>query len=380
MLVLASLTLALLLLLSTDWFLGMRRLPHLRALSPEEMTDLPTLTLIIAALNEEATIEAGLETVLAQDYPGLEVIVINDRSTDRTGEIIERVWRRHPGLEVAHITKLPEGWLGKNHALFRGAQRARGAWLLFADADVHFTPGALRAAVAFASAHRLDHLAALPRMVSKSSLLRAFVSVFSLLFSFYSGLWRVADPRSKSHVGIGAFNLIKRSVYREVGGHRPIALCPDDDMMLGNLVKQAGFRQGLVFAADLLEVEWYMSVLEAVRGLRKNAFAGFGYSPVRLVGAVGGLVVTHIFPFVAVFVTGGLTQQLYLLVLLVIALVYAYNARFSKLPAFYALLHPVGVAILSYAMIASMVRALRQGGIAWRGTFYALEQLKKNRV
>lgn len=98
MLLLTALTLVLWLLLSADWFLGMRRLPHLRAPPPEETTDLPALTLVIAALNEEATIEAGLKTVLAQDYPGLEVLVINDCSTDRTGEIVERVRRRHPGL------------------------------------------------------------------------------------------------------------------------------------------------------------------------------------------------------------------------------------------------------------------------------------------
>lgn len=278
------------------------------------------------------------------------------------------------------MSRLPEGWLGKNHALWRGAQVARGEWLLFTDADVQFAPGALRAAVAFAQDAGLDHLAALPRMVAKSPWLGSFVAVFTLLFGFYSGLWRVARPRSKRFVGIGAFNLLKRSVYGAIGGHRPIALRPDDDMMLGKLVKRAGFRQGVVLAPELMRVAWYGSVGEAIRGLRKNAFAGFAYSPAWLLLALAGLLVTHILPFAAVLMTSGLTRLLYALVLLNIALVYRYNARLCKLPAWYALLHPFGVAVLSYAALASMLRALRYGGITWRGTFYPLEQLKRNRV
>lgn len=295
-LALAALTLTRWLVLGAVWFQGMRRVPQLRASGSRVPPDLPTLTVVIPALNEAATIEAGLTTVLAQYYPGLEVVVLNDRSTDRTGEILEGLRRRHPNLEVVHLTRLPEGWLGKSHALLLGAQAARGEWLLFTDADVRFAPEALRAAVTFALDERPDHLAALPHLMAKSPPLKAFVAVFSLLFSLYSELWRVARANSTGYVGIGAFNLLKRAVYEAVDGHRPIALWPDDGMMLGKLIKRAGFRQGVVVAADLLAVEWYPGVREAVRGLRKNAFAGFGYAPARLVGAVAGLLVTHVFP------------------------------------------------------------------------------------
>jgi glycosyltransferase involved in cell wall biosynthesis len=377
---LAALTLLLWLVLSTDWFLGMRRVPHLRARSLSETPDLPTLTVVVPALNEEGTIRAGLSSVLEQDYPGLEVIALNDRSTDRTGEILEALRTQYPQLTVRHVTQLPEGWLGKNHALFVGAQEARGEWLLFTDADVQFAPGALRAAVALAREREFDHLVALPRMVARSPWLGAFVAAFTLLFEFYSGLWRVARPHSKSYLGIGAFNLIRRSVYEAIGGHRPIALRPDDDMMLGKLVKRAGFRQGVVLAAELIAVEWYTSVYEAVRGLRKNAFAGFGYSPPLLVLALAALLLTHIIPFGAVLVTTGPTRLLYAGVLLIVAFVYVGHAHFAQIPAWYAPLHPIGVLVLSYAALASMVTALRQGGISWRGTFYPLRQLKGNRL
>jgi hypothetical protein len=377
---LAALTFLLWLVLGTDWFLGMRRVPHLRVRPLSETPDLPTLTVVVPALNEEGTIRAGLSSVLEQDYPGLEVVALNDRSTDRTGEILEALRARYPQLTVRHVTQLPEGWLGKNHALFVGAQEARGEWLLFTDADVRFAPGALRAAVALARERGFDHLVALPRMVARSPWLGSFVAAFTLLFEFYSGLWRVARPHSKSYLGIGAFNLIRRPVYEAVGGHRPIALRPDDDMMLGKLVKRSGFRQGVALAADLIAVEWYTSVREAVRGLRKNAFAGFGYSPPLLVLALAALLLTHVVPFGAVLVTTGLTQLLYAGVLFVVALVYVSHAHFARIPAWYAPLHPVGVLVLSYAALASMVTALRQGGITWRGTFYPLRQLKGNRV
>lgn len=285
---------------------------------------------------------------------------------------------KHARLKVIHIEALPAGWLGKNHALYVGAENTRGEWLLFTDADVQFEPSALSAVVAYAFTHKLDHLTAVPHMIAKSPPLKAFVSAFMLLFSF--GILRASAPATEAHVGLGAFNLLKRSVYERVGGHKPIALRPDDDMMLGKLVKTAGFKQAVVFATDLMRVEWYTGVREAVRGLNKNAFAGLAYSlpVVLLVNLV--LVVTHIVPFIAVLTTAGVTRLLFALVLANIAFVYAVSTRFIRVPVLYALLHPLGVAILVYAIAESAVKATWQGGISWRGTFYPLEQLKRNRV
>ena len=149
--------------------------------------------------------------------------------------------------------------------------------------------------------------------------------------------------------------------------------------MLGKLVKRAGFRQSVVFAAELMQVEWYSSVKEAVRGLNKNAFAGLGYSLPLVLLVTGTLLVTHIFPFVAVFFTAGWTQFIYALVLLNIVFIYITGHRFTKLSPVYVLLHPLGTAVLVYATLESAFKALAQGGIRWRGTFYALRELKKNR-
>ena len=375
-LVLAIFTLILWLGLTTDWFLGIRKVSKLGR--GPDLTHPPLLSVVIPALNEARSLEASLQSVLKQDYPNLELYVLNDRSTDATGEILERMKTQHPHLRVTHIRELPGGWLGKNHALHVGAERARGEWLLFTDADVVFEPGAFSAAVSYAVTHELDHLTALPRMISKSPLLKSFVSAFMLLFSF--GVLRASAPATKAHVGLGAFNLLRRAVYEQVGGHRAIALRPDDDMMLGKLVKNAGFKQEVVLAAELIRVEWYRSVQEAVRGLNKNAFAGLFYSPTAVLLFTSALALTHILPFVAVFTTTGLTQLLYALILANIAFVYALGSRYMKLPGWGAALHPLGTALLIYAVLESAVKATWRGGISWRGTFYPLEQLRKNKV
>ena len=376
MLILASLTLLLWLVLTADWLLGVRLVDRLDASATKEK--LSTLSVVIPALNEQDAIESSLGSVLAQEYPGLEVIAINDRSTDRTGAILDRMQGEYPQLRVVHIETLPAGWLGKNHALYLGAQQAQGEWLLFTDADVKFEPGALEAAVNYALEHGLEHLTAIPHMTAKGTLLKSFVAAFMLLFSYK--VLRFSGRVTGEHIGLGAFNLLRRSAYEAVGGHVPIALRPDDDLMLGKLVKRAGFRQAVVFAADLMQVEWYGSVKEAVRGLNKNAFAGLGYSLPLVLLVAGTLVITHILPFFTVFFTAGWTQLVYVLVLLNITFIYMVGHRFTKLSPVYALLHPLGTAILVYATLESAFRALGQGGIFWRGTFYPLGELKNNKV
>ena len=376
---LASATLLLWLVLALDWYRGMRRITQLTHGAPTSDT-YPMLSVIIPALNEERDIERSLESVLAQDYPNLEVIVLDDRSTDRTGEILEEMKERVSRLEVIHIDTLPEGWLGKNHALYVGAKRARGEWLLFTDADVRFDARALAIAVAYAQKQNLDHLAALPYLEAKSVPLKSFVSAFSLLFSIYSQPWRVTKPGSRWHIGIGAFNLLKKEVYGAVGTHQAIALRPDDDMKLGKLVKRAGYKQEAVFAPELMQVEWYTGSREAIRGLNKNAFAGLNYSlPLALLG-VASLFVTNVLPFVAVFFTEGLARWLFAFSVVTVFLVYAWNKRLSKLPMWYAALHPFGVTVVLYATLEAVAKALWRGSISWRGTRYSLSELRKNKV
>ena len=159
--------------------------------------------------------------------------------------------------------------------------------------------------------------------------LNAFMAAFGVFFSLYSRPWKARDPRSRAHIGVGAFNLIRAAAYRAIGGHRAIAMRPDDDMKLGKVVKKHGFRQDVVSGRGLIVVEWYASLRELVDGLMKNAFAGVDYSLVKVAGSTIALFLMNVWPFIAVFVTDGLTRVLYGVCVVLIVLIFAISARFG---------------------------------------------------
>ncbi len=376
---LAVATLAVWWALTLDWALGVRSMASLRRARAPVPDAWPSLSVVIPARDEARALPRTLRTLLAQDVPGLEVVVVDDRSTDGTGAVAAEAARRDPRVRVVTVEELPGGWLGKTHALQRGAEAATGDWLLFTDADVRFAPGALGRSLAYALDRRLDHLVVLPRLEARGALLSSFVAAFGLLFSVHTRPWRACDPRSTASIGIGAFALLRAEAYRQAGGHVAIRLRPDDDLALGRLIKGAGLRQEAVFGAEDVAVQWYPDLGSALRGLNKNAFAGLGYSTVRLGAVVLALLATNVLPFAAVAFAGGLARVVYVLVVATVGFVYAFDARRLHHSPWLFLLHPVGVALLAYAAVASAAKALRRGQIEWRGTRYALDELRRGR-
>ncbi|HEX2187521.1 MAG TPA: glycosyltransferase family A protein, partial [Longimicrobiaceae bacterium] len=182
---------------------GARSLRRLHEVPPVPGAEAPPLSVVIAARDEARNIEPALASVLAQRYGPLEVVVVDDRSEDATGAILDRMAAADPRLRVEHVSELPRGWLGKNHALHVGAAGARGEYLLFTDADVVMEPDALARAVGYVRAHGIDHLAAGPRVEMPSLALRVFVVLFTLFFSIAFRPWKVRDPRSPAHIGVG---------------------------------------------------------------------------------------------------------------------------------------------------------------------------------
>ncbi|RWX43923.1 Glycosyl transferase family 2, partial [Candidatus Electrothrix marina] len=260
-----------------DYFLAERHMERLEQVPPLEGDALPSVSVIVPACNEEQGIEQALTSVLALDYPGLEIIVLDDRSTDATPQILDRMAAKDPRLRVIHITELPAGWLGKNHALHLGAAQAKGEFLLFTDADVHMAPDTLRRATAKMQAFQLDHLCLLFRMTAPSRLLCLLIAdSLSAAFSLAKP-WLVRKPESPYFIGAGGFNMIRKSFYHSFGGHHPIRLCPVDDVLLGRLAKENKGRCDCLNGSRLVTVEWYRSIREMVLGLRKNTFALLDY-------------------------------------------------------------------------------------------------------
>lgn len=377
---LAAVTLLLSLAILAELVRGERGMVVLRPGAPASDPPPPSVSVVIAARDEEHGLEAALRSVLAQDHPALDVTVVDDRSEDATPRILARLADEHPRLRVIRVDALPAGWLGKNHALHRGAAEATGELILFTDADVVMEPSAVRVAAEHLHREGLDHLTLAPRILMPGWLLEVFVVVFGIFFSLYARPWRVGDPDDPAHVGIGAFNLIRTAAYRRLGGHEPIRMRPDDDLKLGKLVKKHRMRQGFAAAVDLLSVEWYPGVRAAVRGLRKNAFAGVGYSPALVVLATLVLLLFQVWPFVAVLVLSGVAFWLYVAVVLVLMAMYTGAALHQGRPAWRAVAFPLGCALFIVILWNSMLYTLRHRGIEWRGTHYPLDELRANRV
>lgn len=362
-----------------DLLLGLKKIEHLADL-PWYQGNPPSVTLVAPARNEERNVEAAMRSLLAQQYPALEIIAVEDRSTDTTGAILDRLAAAEPRLRVIHIIELPHGWLGKNHALSVGAAAARGEWLLFADADVVMAPDAISRAMAYAERRGLDNVTVLPDTLMPGILLQAFVCVGVIIFAMALRPWKARDPRSRYFVGVGAFNLVRASAYARAGGHQPIRLRPDDDIKLGKILKRSGARQDALSGRGMVSVEWYRTLGETIDGLMKNSFAVVQYNPLLMLGGVGFYLVLGLGPLAALIIGPGPVRWFGATAVGFQLLVHLAVAREVRLPLRAVLLYPLMYIVFAWIVLRAMVLNLWQGGIVWRGTFYPLSELRKNRV
>ncbi len=361
-------------------FFGMLKIRKLADVAWPDDRPLPRASVIVAARNEERNIEEGLRSLLNLDYDDLQIIVVDDRSTDGTGAILDRLAGESERLEVVHLNELPAGWLGKNHALYYGAERADGEVILFTDADVVLQPCVLRRAVAYMLDQDVDHLPILFRVRMPNWLLESFVVTFSVYLMAHFRPWKSPDPDSRAHIGVGGFNLVRRDVYRAIGTYQAIRMRPDDDMKFGKLVKKHRFRQELLNGTDLMYVPWYGSLRELVVGLEKNAFSGVDYNIFFALLATGSMLAFNVFPFFALFFARGVSWWIYLAVvasLLLMALGAAYHGR-ARLSC--CLGFPLAAAMMVLITWRTIIVNLALGGIRWRDTYYSLSELKANKV
>jgi glycosyltransferase involved in cell wall biosynthesis len=343
----------------------------------------PRVSIIVPARNEEDTIQQSLTTLLRLDYLNYEIVAVNDRSTDRTGEIMEQVAASPAAvgrLRLIQHYELPSGWMGKTHAMWTAANQASGEWLLFTDADVLFKPDSLRRAMAYSESQRADHVVLFPRMIMNSVGERMMIAFFQTMFVFGHRPWKVADPKARDHMGVGAFNLIRRGVYESVGTYAALRMEVLDDMKLGKVVKNAGFAQRNVFGEDLISVRWARGAKGVINNLTKNFFAVLSFQWPRTLVSAFGMAFLNLMPFLGVWLAHGWGRLPYAIALLSMFLIYWGMSRRSAIPAYYFLLHPVSSVLFVYTLLRSMAHTLWNDGIVWRGTKYHLEELRKGMV
>lgn len=366
--------------LAVEFIPGMRSLMWLKDVLPLDGSRWPRVSIIIAARNEEKNIETALRSVLLQDYSEKEILVVDDRSTDATGSILDRMSQDYPSLRVLHIRELPDGWLGKNHALHHGTTQSNGEVFLFADADVVMERTSLTLAVSHFVKNKLDHLTVAPQITMCSGFLALLAGYVSTSLGIFGKPWKAKTTKERYYVGIGAFNMVRADVYKTIGTHRTIAMRPDDDIKFGKLIKKFGFKQEALIGRDMISVEWYCSLREFINGLTKNSFAAIDYNLALLIGATLPYLLITVWPFLGVCLTSGPTQILNFLIACMFILLLGYNARFFGIRPWYAVGFPVGALFLLYVLWRSCITTIANGGIEWRGTHYPLDRLKANKI
>ncbi len=361
-----------------DAALGMPGIPDIAGPGWDRPPSGASVTVIVPARDEDGHIERTVTSLLSLDYPKLQIIAVDDRSSDRTGEILDRVAARDPSgrLRVLHVDDLPPGWLGKTHAMWLAAQQATSDWLLFTDADVVFRPDALRRAIRYVEQEHADHLIIFPTLEMHSPGERMMIAFFQALFTFGHRPWKVADPKTRDHMGVGAFNLVRRNVYERIGGYASLRLAIIDDMKLGEAIKQNGYAQRNVFGTDLLSIHWAKGGMGVVRNLTKNMFALMHFRWPRALGAAFLLGVLNLGPFLGLALAHGWSRVGYAVAVSGIFALYVGMSMKSKISPIYFLAHPISSIAFVYILLRSTYLTLAQGGVVWRGTKYPLEELR----
>ncbi|MGA2095745.1 MAG: glycosyltransferase family 2 protein [Candidatus Acidiferrum sp.] len=359
---------------------GARTIPRIRNFSPAQDSACPSVSLIFAARDEEEKLPAALATLAALDYPHLEIIAVDDRSEDATGGILDEFAGAHPRFRAVHVSELPAGWLGKPHALQKAYEASTGEWLLFTDADVRFETSVLRRAVAMTEELQADHLTLGASVEMHGFWEKTVLTFFALAFHVANQLDQVSNVKSKAYAGIGAFQMVKRRVYEAIGTHGRLKMEVVDDMKVGKLVKQHGFRSVVALAQEFVSVRWQAGVRNVIRGVTKNFFAAFGYNVTYAGFAVTMMLLLNVVPFIGVAAGYGWIRILAGIAASVALTVHAGADIASGVSPLYALTHPIGAILFCYMIVRSAAVTLWSGGVTWRGTFYPLDELRRGVV
>jgi cellulose synthase/poly-beta-1,6-N-acetylglucosamine synthase-like glycosyltransferase len=340
----------------------------------------PSVTVVVPAKDEAAAIALSLKSLLDCDYPNLQVVAVDDRSTDATGALMDEIAssaETRGRLRVLHVKELPDGWLGKPHAMALAANGATSDWLLFTDADVIFDPRAIRLAIRYAEQSHGDHMVLYPTMILHGVAEKMLIGFFQSVSALAGRPWKIADPKAtKDYIGVGAFNLIRRPVYEALGGYAELRMEVLEDMRLGFKAKRAGYAQRVAFGKDLVRIRWAESAWGILDNLTKNLYSTFRFRTSLLLAACIGLFVMGLTPFVALFFRGP-AQWAGIVTLAALLLLNLRYWRLTDIPPTYLALFPIATLLFVGTLLRSMLLVLWRGGVLWRGTLYPLKELRR---
>ncbi|MNM02579.1 Poly-beta-1,6-N-acetyl-D-glucosamine synthase [compost metagenome] len=339
---------------------------------PEPKVVRPLISVVIAARNEQKALESCIRSLAVQSYERVEIIVVDDRSSDGTGEIIKRMEAEFPQVTGFQITELPEGWMGKSHALHEGVKLAKGEWLLFTDGDILFHPECLAKAETSCRKEEVDHLSLIPDFKGSHLFSKWYGAYIFSSASSFGMLWKAKDPKAPQTLGVGAFNLLRRSAYEAIGTHAAFAYVTTDDNELAKRVKKFGLRQNVMYGSGMIAVwNWYESLRQLIGSVEKSLF-----TPGKAVMTTVACMLTMLYPWAGLFLGPIGARVLCGLSLLSVFWLYFRYSRHAGGGAWYGLAHPLIGLCLIAGGVRGAYRAKVNGGMTWRGTTYNLNNLK----
>ena len=358
--------------------LNHRRLPLLAEFDYDESVDWPPVSVLVPARNEASTLEAAMQSLLRVDYPNLEIVIVDDRSSDATGKIIEQLGQHDSRIRSLRIDTLADGWLGKVYALHRGLEICSGEWLLFTDADVHFSPQILKRAITCCEQQHKDFLTLLPEFFNTRPLLAAAQAAFAMILLSALDRDKITAARSRAAMGIGAFNLARKSFLDKREGLEWLRMEVADDAGLGLMMKRRGAAIDIRSGRELLKVDWYPSLRAMMDGVMQRVILGANYRlPLYLLHCA--LVCLCLAAPLGLALTlpqsplAWLAVAAYLLPMIILRTI---SGHF-ELPPAAAWGLPLGLLIIGFGMFRSLWCYLRDGGIHWRGNVYTLKDLRR---
>ena len=342
-------------------------------------SDVPLVSVLVPARNEQHRVLAVcIRSILAQDYGRFEVIAVDDRSTDATGEILETLARSDDRLLVVEGEEPPAGWLGKSYAMQQAFKHARGEWILATDADMIFDKAALRTAMASTLDRQGDAMTLIPHFEALSFWERVMIPTWTWVLLMFTLLYRISNPKTPGAVGIGGFFLMRRSVLERVGGYEALKDEVLEDVRLAEMIKRSGARLFTEHAPSLLSTRMYRNFGEMWECSTKNWFAGMKFSlPFAMAGVCSMYLMSVVPPCVAVAsaigLAAGMRASLWLLFIpaaiswLAQVLVLAMASMSAEVSPGYGLTSPLGLGLLYAMLFDSSIRITTGKGVTWKG-------------
>ncbi len=346
----------------------------------QPMSNAPLVSVMVAAKDEEANIEACIRSMLSQDYPNFEMIVCNDRSTDGTAAIVERLAKEDSRLRLVNITHLPEGWCGKNNAMQTGIQQARGEWICMIDADCKQTSTkTLSASVRYAQENKSDMLSVLPVLLMESFWENVVQPVCGGVMMIWFHPDKVNNPTKPNAYANGAFILIKKETYQAVGTHEAVKDQVNEDMHMAAIAKRKGQNLRVVRCDGLYTVRMYTSLKQILRGWSRIFFGTFGTLP-RLIASMAVMLIMGLLPYVTAGVGLSMASHGGWALAAGVTGLAAAILQISVIFRFYKLIgarrelawsYPLGCIITIIALCMAIGKLRKGAKVTWRGTSYA---------